>query len=380
MNHCVRDALPDHAADEDVRGLAIDQVGIRDLRWPVRVLDRDQQVQGTVVTLDVSVGLPADRRGTHMSRIVEVLEHSGGELSLRTLPDLLAQLQRRLDADDVHLLARFPYFVRKEAPVSGVPSLLDVDATFDASLHGETLEFALTVDVPVTSLCPCSKAISAYGAHNQRSRVAVTVRGRQMVWIEDVVDAIEGAASAPVYALLKREDEKHVTEQAYDNPRFVEDLVRETLLAARALPGVEHVTVVADNLESIHNHNAWARLSWSKDSSDDADAIGAKPGARPTVPAEVQPETPTFGGWLRTQRGVHGLSQQDLADRLGVTGSWISRVERGEKSLSADSLARLAAILGCDPVHVQLRAGLVPEGLLERIAADPDAFLAWARG
>lgn len=367
-----RHHLPDHASDADRRGLAIDQVGIRDLRWPVAVLDRAQERQGTVVTLDISVGLPADRRGTHMSRIVECLEASGGELSLRTLPDLLALLQRRLEADTVHLVARFPYFVRKQAPVSGVPSWLDVDATFDATRTGDRIDFALTVDVPVTSLCPCSKAISDYGAHNQRSRVAVTVRGRRMIWIEDVVDAIEGAASAPVYALLKREDEKHVTEQAYDNPRFVEDLVRDVVIAVRELEGVTGIEAVADNLESIHNHSAWARLTWT--------AEGAGSGRPPEIPADQRPDTPDFGSWLREHRGRLGLSQQELAERLEVTASWISRVERGERSLSAEGLERLARVLRLDPLHVQLRAGVLPDPLCARIASDPEAFLAWARG
>lgn len=371
MNRPIRDSLPDHASDQDTRGLAIDQVGIRELRWPVRVLDRAQEVQGTVVTLDISVGLPSDRRGTHMSRIVECLEASGGELSLRTLPDLLALLQRKLEAETVHLVARFPYFVRKAAPVSGVPSWLDVDATFDATRSGEDLDFSLTVDVPVTSLCPCSKAISEYGAHNQRSRVAVRVKGQTMVWIEDVVDAIEGGASAPVYALLKREDEKHVTEQAYDNPRFVEDLVRDVALAARSLDGVTEVEVIADNLESIHNHNAWARLQWS--SSEEVDA------AVPAVPPDQRQEPSDFGAWLKALRARLGLSQQDLASRLGVTGSWISRVECGDRTPSEEMLTRMARELGQDALQLQLRAGVLPADLRARIAADPEAFLAWAR-
>lgn len=369
MNRHIRDALPDHASEVDDRGLPIDQVGIRGLRWPVQVLDRTQTTQGTVATLDISVGLPADRKGTHMSRIVECLEASGGELSLRTLPDLLALLQRRLEADDVYLTARFPYFVRKEAPVSGVASWLDTDAVFQAHRAGDQVDFTLHVSVPVTSLCPCSKAISEYGAHNQRSTVTASVRGRQMVWIEDVVDVVEAAASSPVWALLKREDEKHVTELAYDQPRFVEDLVREVVIGLRRMDGVEHVEVVADNQESIHNHSAWARLVWSE---------GAE--VTPTaVPVDRRRDPQPFGPWLKGQRAHLRLSQGDLAERLGVSSSWISKVEGGEKQLSAEALGRLAGILGLDPTHVQLRAGVLSDGLRRAIVADPEGFVAWAR-
>lgn len=372
MNSDLRATLPDHASDIDPRGLAIDQVGIRDLRWPVQVMDRAQTSQGTVVKLDISVGLPADKRGTHMSRIVECLEASGGELTLRTLPDLLTMLQRRLEADSVHLVAEFPYFVRKTAPVSGVPSWMDIDATFKASKQGDSLDFALTVDVPVTSLCPCSKAISAYGAHNQRSRVSVTVQGSQMVWIEDVADAIDRAASAPVYALLKREDEKFVTEQAYDNPRFVEDMVRDVALEVRRLEGVTDVEVIADNFESIHNHNAWARLRWSS-------ASGTPASGRPTLPPGRESSSMDFGGWLREQRQLAGLSQAALADAAGITGSLLSRVERGERSLSTDALERTAGALGLDAEQVSLRAGELTPKLRAEIAADPEAFLRWAQ-
>ncbi|MFK7930313.1 MAG: GTP cyclohydrolase FolE2 [Myxococcota bacterium] len=374
MNRHVRDALPDHASEVDDRGLPIDQVGIRDLRWPVQVLDRSQTTQGTVATLDISVGLPADRKGTHMSRIVECLEASGGEMSLRTLPDLLSLLQRRLDADEVYLNAEFPYFVRKKAPVSGVASWLDTKATFEAKKTGNELDFTLHVAVPVTSLCPCSKAISEYGAHNQRSTVTATVRGRKMVWIEDVIDAVEAAASSPVWALLKREDEKYVTELAYDQPRFVEDLVRETVLSLRGIPGVDYVQVVADNQESIHNHSAWARLTWP--AADETPAQEPRPTA---VPTDRESAPAPFGEWLRAHRTHLRLSQQHLAQQLGVSSSWISKVESGEKCLSAESLDRLAQVLGLDATAVMLRAGVVPEDLRSRIAADPESFLAWAR-
>lgn len=369
MNQCLRDSLPDHAADTDERGLPIDQVGIRGLRLPVRVMDRAREEQPTVATLDVSVALPGVQRGTHMSRMVEVLEGTDGELTLRTLPDLLGQLQRRLEADEVHLTARFPYFIRKQAPVSGASSWLDVDCAFDATRTGDRTGFTLQVAVPVTSLCPCSKSISSYGAHNQRSTVQVSVTATTMIWVEEVVQAIEGAASAPVYALLKREDEKHVTEQAYDNPRFVEDLVREVMLAMRALEGVTSIEVVADNQESIHNHSAWARLTWTADEA---------PARTPAVPAERASERESFGAWLKARRATLRLSQQDLAERLGVSGSYVCKVERGEKTLSAEAAERLAEVFGEDVLRVRLRAGLLPEELLARIADDPEGFLGWA--
>lgn len=371
MNRRLRDALPDHAAESDARGLPIDQVGIRGLRLPVRVMDRERGEQPTVATVSVAVGLPADQKGTHMSRMVEVLEGTDGELTLRTLPELLGRLQRRLETDAVHLEATFPYFLRKRAPVSGAASWLDVEVTFQASRVGPETRFTLGVAAPVTSLCPCSKAISAYGAHNQRSIVEVRVTSSTMVWVEDVVAAVEGAASAPVYALLKREDEKHVTEQAYDHPRFVEDLVREVTLAVRALPGVTAVTVEADNQESIHHHSAWARLAW------EAGDVAPSPTA---LAADADPGPTDFGTWLRARRTALRLSQESLAASIGVSGSFVCRVERGEKQLSTEALEKLARVLGVDPPPLRLRAGDLPAELMARIAADPQGFLGWAGG
>ncbi|TVQ91063.1 MAG: GTP cyclohydrolase I FolE2 [Deltaproteobacteria bacterium] len=369
MNHRPdREQLPDHAAEHDERGLPIDAVGIRDLRWPVVVMDRDRRRQSTVATLSLSVRLPATQKGTHMSRLVECLEANGGELSLRTLPDLLASMQRRLEAQSVQLRADFPYFVRKLAPVSGVPSWLDSQCSFQAERHGDTVSFALHVEVPVTSLCPCSKAISDYGAHNQRSLVRAKVISSQMVWIEDVIEAIESVASAPLFALLKREDEKYVTELAYDNPRFVEDLVRESILALRGLPGVTSVEVEADNAESIHNHSAFARVRWPTTSTIDPAQIGAEQTVEPL----------SFADWLRARRGELRLSQAELGQQLGVSKSWISRVESGERQLSCEALVRLAQVLGQDPQIVQLRAGVVPDDLMSRIATDPAGFRRWA--
>ncbi|MFT4623957.1 MAG: GTP cyclohydrolase I [Myxococcota bacterium] len=258
----LRDQLPDHASEADDRQLAIDKVGIRGLQYPIVVWDRANEVQHTVATVAMYVALPPHFKGTHMSRFVEVLQERRGEVTLGTIEPFLEHLQQRLESHEVHLELAFPYFIEKRAPVSGVPSLMSYDCEFVASRAGEVMDFMLQVTVPVKSLCPCSKAISEYGAHNQRSLVTVAVRAESMVWIEQVVDVVEACASAPLFALLKREDEKYVTELAYDNPRFVEDLVRDVVIGMRALPGVNWLRVSADNQESIHNHAAFAEIMW----------------------------------------------------------------------------------------------------------------------
>ncbi len=359
-------ALPDHAADSDNRDQPIDQVGVGELRWPMAVWDRDHQSQQTVGTLSLSVGLPAAVRGTHMSRFLEVLNGFSAELSLRTVPELLAEVQRRLGADDAFLEARFPYFLRRTAPVSGATSWMDYDCAFRAHRRGDQTDFVLQVAVPVTTVCPCSKAISERGAHNQRGVVTARLRFDTMVWIEEVVQVIEGCASSPVYALLKRDDEKHVTEQAYDRPRFVEDLVRDVVLGLRSLDGVTWLDVRVHNQESIHNHDAWARVRWPDT------------GPAPVPAATVSPEPlPSFGQWLRHQRRSRRLSQQALADALALSPSLICRVEKDEKHLSPRHLEGLARTWGLDPLKVQLRAGSVPPALLARIQADPEGFLGW---
>jgi len=366
-----RDDLPDHAAERDERALPINEVGIRDLRTPITVWDKARSKQDTVATLSMSVGLPADVKGTHMSRFVEILHDYRGELSLRTVPELLASVQRRLEAHDAYISASFPYFLERRAPVSQVASLMDYDCRFEASRKGETMDFVLSVQVPVTTLCPCSKAVSRYGAHNQRGLVDVSLRFDGMVWIEDVVAAVEKCASAPLYALLKREDEKYVTELAYENPRFVEDLLREVVLSLRALPGVRWLEVSAENLESIHNHSAWGRITWSQD--DEAPAT-----TDPVESASPAPEAPTsFGAWLSAERKARRLSQRRLGTAIGVSGSLLSRVECGEKKLSPEALTRLADVLGVSAERLMLRAGEISPTLLARIQADPEGFLAW---
>lgn len=364
----LRHDLPDHASERDDRALPIDRVGIRGLRYPIAVLDRAHRVQHTVATLNAYVGLPEDFKGTHMSRFVEVLHAYRGDVTLRSLPALLREVQRRLAAHQAYVEVAFPYFLTRRAPVSGAESLMEYPCRFDAAARGDAFEFTLHVQVPVKSLCPCSKAVSDRGAHNQRSLIDVSVRSTGFVWIEDVIEAVEGCASSPLYALLKREDEKYVTEHAYDHPKFVEDLVRDVVLALRALEGVGWLRVAADNQESIHNHSAYAEIEWP--------AAGAGPRAM-EVPAEPPA---TFGAWLRGLRQDRQLTQQALAERLGVTPSYISRLESDGKAPSAEVLDQLAAALGLDPMVVQLRAGRLPPALMERLARAPERFLALLDG
>jgi GTP cyclohydrolase I len=362
--------LPDHAAEPDARALAIDKVGIKDLSYPIQVWDRANRIQHTVANVSLTVSLPHDFKGTHMSRFIEVLNGRRAEMTIRNMPAILTDIQRRLEADDAHLEVTFPYFMTKRAPVSKVESLMEYKCTFRASKRREHLDFVLAVRVPVKSLCPCSKAISDRGAHNQRSLVDVEVRSQEFIWIEDIVEAVEACASAPLFALLKREDEKYVTELAYDNPRFVEDLVRDVVIAARRLPGVCWLRVSAENQESIHNHSAFAQIEWSAED----DPAHAAP--RPTPEAEGL----AFGPWLKAERAARGFSQQALADHLHVSAAHLSRVEKGEKKLSEEGLRRLAGLFGVETDEVWLRAGLVPAGLLAEIARRPEAFRAWAAG
>ena len=360
--------LPDCAVERDTRELSIEQVGIAGLSYPLTVWTRRGEPQHTVGTLELGVGLPSHFKGTHMSRFVEVLNRHRGELSLRTVPRLLIDVQRHLEADDAFINVSFPYFLEREAPVSKAKSLMEYRCRFEAKKSGDKVEFTLVVEVPVTTLCPCSKSISKYGAHSQRSFVEVAVRFDGMVWIEQIVDAVEGCASAPLYALLKRADEKWVTEHAYENPRFVEDLVREVVIAVRALDGVSWLRVRAENVESIHKHQAYAVITLPDESpSEEASAL----------PAEE--EAPPFGDWMRRQRVARGESQGALAEAIGVSPSIVSRVERGGRQLSESSLARLAIHWGMEPAKLQLRAGALSKELLAHIQRNPESFLAWAR-
>lgn len=258
-------AIPDTQSGSDDRDLAIDQVGIRGLRYPLAFADGDAPAQSTIATFAVSVALPADRKGTHMSRLVQLLEDltapGARPLTVASLRGLLGDLVDRLDAPGGRVEIAFPWFVRKSAPISGVASLLDYEVRLEGELKDGGYRSLVTVAVPVTSLCPCSKEIAEYGAHNQRSTITIGVRPRDTIGVGELLRIAESEASAELYGILKRADEKYLTERAYDNPRFVEDLVRGVAARLAADPRFTAFAVEAENFESIHNHSAFARIS-----------------------------------------------------------------------------------------------------------------------
>ena len=252
--------LQDKQSERDHRQLRIDKVGVRGLRFPIQVRDKAHAVQNTVAVIGLFVDLPKEFKGTHMSRFIEVLNAHGGVVHVENIPNMLFELQEKLNAATSHLEMEFPYFMSKTAPASGKASVMDYTARFEAAACKREIDFVLKVKANVTTLCPCSKAISARGAHNQRGEVTVQVRFKKPIWIEDLIAIMESSASSELYALLKREDEKAVTERAYDNPVFVEDLVRNVALKLNAHPDVTWYKVEAENQESIHNHNAYASI------------------------------------------------------------------------------------------------------------------------
>lgn len=265
--HQIRHAgwsLRDVQRESDERAIAIEQVGVTDLRYPITVLDRGALSQRTIANLTLSVGLPHDTKGTHMSRFIEVLERHRGEITVRTLPTLLNDLQATLEAETAQIEVRFPYFMTRVAPVSDSEALMDYQCSFIAESIAGELDFVLGVDVPVSSLCPCSKAISDYGAHNQRGILRIEIRSSEIVWIEEIVEIAEASASTPVYALLKPEDERHLTMQAYDNPVFVEDMVRNVAVRLKADERIRWFRIRAKNQESIHNHSTFAQMTWAR--------------------------------------------------------------------------------------------------------------------
>ena len=256
--HAGAAALHDKQSERDYRELRIDKVGVRGMRFPITVRDKQRSVQNTVATIGMFVDLPKEFKGTHMSRFVEVLNAHGNIIHVENINDILFAMQDKLSAATSHLEIEFPYFMVKRAPVTRQESVMDYVARFDATACHRDIDFVLTVRAMVTTLCPCSKAIAVYGAHNQRGEVTVQIRSRKAVWIEDLIGIIESSASCELYGLLKRQDEKAVTERAYENPVFVEDLVRNVALKLNAHPEVAWYKVEAENHESIHNHNAYA--------------------------------------------------------------------------------------------------------------------------
>jgi GTP cyclohydrolase IB len=258
MSKSVNSMLHDKQSERDHRELHINKVGVRGLRFPIAVRDRTREHQSTVATIGMFVDLPKEFKGTHMSRFIEVLNAHGNVIHVENIDDILFALQKKLNAKTSHLEIEFPYFMTKRAPVTGKEGVMDYQVRFDAAACGHETDLVLTVKVNVTTLCPCSKAIAKYGAHNQRGEVTVRLRSKRIVWIEEVIAMVEASGSSEMYALLKREDEKRVTERAFENPVFVEDLVRNVALKLKARPEITWWKVEAENYESIHNHNAYA--------------------------------------------------------------------------------------------------------------------------
>jgi GTP cyclohydrolase I len=264
VNEAASLAIEDVQNRKDTRNIPINKVGIKDIRHPVRVRDRDGGEQHTIANFSMYVNLPHNFKGTHMSRFVEILHQHEREISVQSFKEMLNEMTDRLEAASGHIEMSFPYFVSKKAPVSGVESLLDYDVTFIGEIHDGKPDMILKVVVPVTSLCPCSKKISDYGAHNQRSHVTITARIKEFVWVEELIDVVEQEASCELYGLLKRPDEKMVTERAYDNPKFVEDMVRDVAARMNSDDRIDYYIVESENFESIHNHSAYALIEKQK--------------------------------------------------------------------------------------------------------------------
>ncbi len=254
------DKIADVQNSRDTRRIPIDKVGIKDIRHPVRVKDRSDGEQHTVANFNMYVNLPHNFKGTHMSRFVEILNRHEREISVESFQDMLVEMADRLEAESGHIEMSFPYFIEKSAPVSKVRSLMDYQVTLIGEVAGGEITTIIRIVVPVTSLCPCSKKISERGAHNQRSHVTVTVHTCGFVWIEELIDLVEKEASCELYGLLKRPDEKYITEFAYDNPKFVEDMVRDVAAQLNENERICAYVVESENFESIHNHSAYAMI------------------------------------------------------------------------------------------------------------------------
>jgi GTP cyclohydrolase I len=268
-------SVEDVQSRADTRRIPINRVGIKDIRHPVKVKDRSAGEQHTVATFNMYVNLPHNFKGTHMSRFVEVL-HREREISVDSFQQMLIEMTTRLNAEAGHIEMSFPYFVMKRAPVSGVESFMDYQASLIGEIKHGVASMWIKVVVPVTSLCPCSKKISDRGAHNQRSHVSIRTRLREHMWIEELIDIAESEASCELWGILKRPDEKYVTEHAYDNPKFVEDIVRDVAMRLNAESRIAAYVVESENFESIHNHNAYALIERDKDRNTEAPVATAE--------------------------------------------------------------------------------------------------------
>ncbi len=258
------ESIPDIQGSPDIRQIPIDKVGIKNIRHPVVVRDRAGHEQYTVAHFNMYVNLPQDFKGTHMSRFVEILNNHEYAITVNSFKHMIQEMTQLLSAESGHIEMRFPYFINKTAPVSGVKSLMDYEVSFIGELHQGQPRVQIKIVVPVTSLCPCSKRISDHGAHNQRSHITVLVDTTDFIWIEELIETVEQVASCELYGLLKRPDEKYVTERAYENPKFVEDLVRDIALRFNEDERIRSYQVESENFESIHNHSAYAMIRHRK--------------------------------------------------------------------------------------------------------------------
>ncbi|MBN1829373.1 MAG: GTP cyclohydrolase I FolE2 [Deltaproteobacteria bacterium] len=247
----------------DTRNIAIQKVGVKGIKYPIIVLDKKNGLQHVNASVNMYVNLPHHFKGTHMSRFIEILNMYRGRINIKSFREILGAMRRKLNAQSANIEIDFPYFVEKSAPVSGARSLMEYRCSFIGESTDNGQDFLVGVTVPVTTLCPCSKEISVTGAHNQRSLVTAMLRFKKFFWIEDVIDLVESSASSEIFSLLKRRDEKYVTEKAYENPMFVEDVVRAVAVKLNADENFTWYSIEAENLESIHNHSAYAYLEKS---------------------------------------------------------------------------------------------------------------------
>jgi GTP cyclohydrolase I len=260
--------MKDIQNQHDYRNIPIDKVGIKNLQYPITVLDRRNSLQHTVATINMYVDLPHNYKGTHMSRFVEMLHLFRPEVSLKKISVILEQMKKCLNAASANIEVTFPYFIEKKSPVSNSPGLMDYTCSFLGSSDPKgKIDLVSVVVVPISSVCPCSKEISDAGAHNQRGQVRLSTRFDKFIWIEDMIELVESAASCDVFSVLKRVDEKHVTEKAFSNPKFVEDVVRDIADELKKDKNITWFSVSAENFESIHNHSAYASITSGKHSS-----------------------------------------------------------------------------------------------------------------
>ncbi len=256
--------IEDVQGSTDNRQIAIDKVGIKDIRHPVRIKDRSEGVQHTIAHFNMTVFLPQHFKGTHMSRFVAILNNHEREITLDSFKAMLLETVEKLESEEAHIEMSFPYFINKTAPVSGVKSLMDYDVSLIGHIKNKQPQLSIQIVIPVTSLCPCSKSISERGAHNQRSHITICVQTSEFIWLEDLIEMVEKEASSELYSLLKRADEKMITERAYDNPKFVEDAVRDVAMRLNQEERIFAYKVEAENFESIHNHSAYAMIERDK--------------------------------------------------------------------------------------------------------------------